>query len=62
MAKNRTQLFQDLSVDPTNSRWAWCAKNATIKKAVFTIPTWVKNECMPESNLLLRSTHKVGVV
>lgn len=37
MAKNRTQLFQDLNVDPTNSRWSWCAKNTTIKRAVFTL-------------------------
>lgn len=37
MAKNRTQLFQDLGVEPTNPRWSWCAKKPEIKRAVFTL-------------------------
>lgn len=37
MKKTRTQIFEDLNVYPTNSRWAWCAKNDAIKTAVFTL-------------------------
>lgn len=37
MAKNRSQLFKDLNVAPTNVQWSWCAKNITLKRAVFTL-------------------------
>lgn len=37
MKKSRTQIFEDLNVYPTNSRWAWCAKNEALKLAVFTL-------------------------
>ncbi|WP_268034021.1 HNH endonuclease [Algoriphagus sp. PAP.12] len=37
MAKNRSQLFRDLNVSPANKQWAWCAKNTTLKRAVFTL-------------------------
>ncbi|MBW3469037.1 HNH endonuclease [Arthrospiribacter ruber] len=37
MKKTRSQIFEDLNVFPTNSRWAWCAKNDAIKTAVFTL-------------------------
>jgi 5-methylcytosine-specific restriction protein A len=37
MAKNRSQLFKDLNVEPTNVQWSWCAKNTTIKRTVFTL-------------------------
>lgn len=39
MAKNRSQLFKDLKVEPRNVQWSWCAKNTTIKRAVFTLWT-----------------------
>lgn len=37
MAKSRSQLFRDLNVKPTNIQWAWCAKNPSSKRAVFTL-------------------------
>ncbi|MBN3519322.1 HNH endonuclease [Algoriphagus lutimaris] len=35
--KSRLQLFKDLSVHPKNPYWAWCAKNESIKRAIFTV-------------------------
>lgn len=58
MAKNRSQLFHDLDVEPTNSRWAWCAKNPKIKRAVFTL--W-EDEESPNDTWLIHdeeSTYK----
>lgn len=37
MAKNRSQLFKDLNVTPSNVQWSWCAKNISLKRAVFTL-------------------------
>lgn len=37
MTKIRSQLFRDLNVSPANKQWAWCAKNTTLKRAVFTL-------------------------
>jgi len=58
MAKNRSQLFRDLDVKPKNPQWAWCAKNETIKRAVFTL--W-EDEELPNQTWLIHdenSTYK----
>lgn len=37
MEKSRSQIFKDLGVRPTNSRWAWCAHDDQLKLSVFTL-------------------------
>jgi len=50
MAKNRSQLFEDLDEKPKNPYWAWCAKNDTIKRAVFTL--WEDLEILDDKWLI----------
>jgi 5-methylcytosine-specific restriction enzyme A len=50
MVKNRSQLFKDLRVKPRNQQWAWCAKDDSIKRAVFTL--WEDQE-IPTNKWLL---------
>lgn len=58
MAKTRSQLFKDLSVIPTNSRWAWCAQKEEMRRAVFTL--WQDEEnpkntwCIHDDNEVYR--------
>lgn len=42
MKKNRSKIFQELDVHMSNPRWAWCAKNESLKIAVFII--WADKE------------------
>ena len=37
MKKNRTQIFNELKVKPTNIQWSWCATNDFLKLSIFTI-------------------------
>lgn len=57
MKKTRSQIFEELDVYVNNPRWAWCAKNDSLKLSVFTIwkdleenGKWILHD---NSNLLL---------
>lgn len=54
MKKTRIQIFKDLNVNPTNERWAWCAKDDKLKIAVFTL--W-EDEEREDNSWILHDEH-----